>query len=69
METVDLTEAAWFKSSRSNAQSACVEVAFLNSGIIPVRDSKDPSGPALAFPTDAWTAFITAIKSGELPNA
>ncbi|MFE4519085.1 DUF397 domain-containing protein [Kitasatospora sp. NPDC056783] len=68
MKTVDLTGAVWFKSTRSNAQSACVEVAFLNSGIIPVRDSKDPSGPALTFPTGAWTAFITAIKTGELPN-
>ncbi|MBD0671530.1 DUF397 domain-containing protein [Streptomyces sp. CBMA156] len=69
MNTVDLTEAVWFKSTRSNGQSACVEVAFLNSGIIPVRDSKDPEGPALAFPTDAWASFVTAIKTGELPDA
>ncbi|KJS59600.1 DUF397 domain-containing protein [Streptomyces rubellomurinus] len=69
MDTVDLTEAVWFKSSRSNGQSACVEVAFLNSGIVPVRDSKDPGGPALVFPADAWTTFITAVKTGELlPN-
>ncbi|WP_316529608.1 DUF397 domain-containing protein [Kitasatospora brasiliensis] len=68
MNTVDLTEAVWFKSTRSNGQSACVEVAFLNSDIIPVRDSKDPGGPALAFPTHAWAAFVTAIKTGELPN-
>ncbi|MFJ6620121.1 DUF397 domain-containing protein [Kitasatospora sp. NPDC091335] len=68
MKTTDLTEAVWFKSSRSNAQSACVEVAFLNNGIIPVRDSKDPEGPALAFPTDAWASFVTAIKTGELPS-
>ncbi len=68
MNTVDLTGAAWFKSTRSNGQSACVEVAFLDSSIVPVRNSKDPSGPALVFPTDAWTAFVTAIKTGELPN-
>ncbi|GAB7185876.1 DUF397 domain-containing protein [Kitasatospora sp. Ki12] len=59
----------WVKSTRSNGQSACVEVTLLNTGIIPVRDSKDPDGPALAFPTGAWTAFVTAIKTGELPNA
>ncbi|MFE5584598.1 DUF397 domain-containing protein [Kitasatospora sp. NPDC056531] len=69
MNTVDLTGAVWVKSTRSNGQSACVEVAFLNNDIVPVRDSKDPSGPALVFPTDAWTAFVTAIKTGELPNA
>ncbi|MGA5818135.1 DUF397 domain-containing protein [Kitasatospora sp. NPDC094028] len=68
MDTVDLTEAVWFKSSRSNGQSACVEVAFLNTGIVPVRDSKDRNGPALAFPADAWTTFVTAIKAGELPS-
>ncbi|MER7584374.1 DUF397 domain-containing protein [Kitasatospora sp. NPDC097691] len=68
METVDLTETAWLKSTRSNAQSACVEVAFLNNGIVPVRDSKDPNGPALVFPSDAWTAFVTAIKTGDLPS-
>ncbi|WP_121177598.1 DUF397 domain-containing protein [Streptomyces sp. 1114.5] len=32
-------------------------------------DSKDPNGPALVFPTDAWTAFVAAIKAGELPTA
>jgi hypothetical protein len=32
-----------------------------------VRDSKDPAGPALVFPAAAWTAFVDAVKSGELP--
>ncbi|MFJ3217458.1 DUF397 domain-containing protein [Kitasatospora sp. NPDC086801] len=68
MDTTDLTGAVWFKSTRSNGQSACVEVAILNHGIVPVRDSKDPNGPALVFPADTWTAFVTAIKGGELPN-
>ncbi|MFE6052895.1 DUF397 domain-containing protein [Kitasatospora sp. NPDC056446] len=68
MDTVDLTGAVWFKSTRSNGQSACVEVAILDASVVPVRDSKDPSGPALVFPTDAWTAFVTAIKADELPH-
>ena len=37
---VDLSRAAWKKSSYSNA-SGCVEVAFVD-GAIAVRDSKDP---------------------------
>ncbi|MFE4978014.1 DUF397 domain-containing protein [Kitasatospora sp. NPDC056651] len=32
---------------------------------MPVRDSKDPSGPALHFTTPAWQAFVTAIRTGE----
>ncbi|WP_461005746.1 DUF397 domain-containing protein [Streptomyces capparidis] len=32
--------------------------------MIPVRDSKDPHGPALLFTTDGWASFITAVKEG-----
>lgn len=63
-------EAAWFKSSYSNDQGgACVEGAFLADGAMAVRDSKDPHGPALIFTTTEWTAFTSAIRSGELPTA
>ncbi|MFF3003256.1 DUF397 domain-containing protein, partial [Kitasatospora sp. NPDC057940] len=34
-------------------------------GRVPVRDSKDPDGPVLAFPADAWRAFIAAVHEGE----
>ncbi|MGW2542886.1 DUF397 domain-containing protein, partial [Kitasatospora sp. NPDC001574] len=30
-----------------------------------VRDSKDPSGPALVFPVDGWRSFVTALQAGE----
>jgi Domain of unknown function (DUF397) len=30
-----------------------------------VRDSKDPHGPALVFHTDAFAAFVNAVKAGE----
>ncbi|MER8102800.1 DUF397 domain-containing protein [Kitasatospora sp. NPDC094016] len=36
-------------------------------GLVPVRDSKDPGGPALVFPAEAWHSFIVAIRDGELP--
>jgi hypothetical protein len=42
-----------------------VEVAGLNSGERAVRDSKDPSGPALAFTAAAWSAFVTGIRAGD----
>jgi hypothetical protein len=33
-----------------------------------VRDSKDPSGPALVFPAEAFAAFVDAIKAGQFPS-
>ncbi|MEV7774583.1 DUF397 domain-containing protein [Kitasatospora sp. NPDC086791] len=32
---------------------------------IPVRDSKDPLGPALVFRAEAWASFVSAVRSGE----
>ncbi|MEU8082405.1 DUF397 domain-containing protein [Micromonospora sp. NPDC049101] len=31
------------------------------SGIVGVRDSKDPTGPALDFEPVAWRAFVTEV--------
>ncbi|MDX3453911.1 DUF397 domain-containing protein [Streptomyces sp. ME02-8801-2C] len=62
MEKIDLTHAIWIKSSRSNAQSACVEVAFLGQGAVPVRDSKIPYGPVLVASQAAWDNFVEYIK-------
>lgn len=56
---MDLTGARWRKSSRSNSTGgACVEVADELPGIVGVRDSKDPTGPALTFEPRAWRAFL-----------
>jgi hypothetical protein len=60
----DLTRAGWRKSSRSNGAAECVEVADHLVGIVAVRDSKDPHGPALVFGADEWRAFIRHMKAG-----
>jgi hypothetical protein len=71
MRTIpNLTAAHWRKSSYSNASGGeCVEVADGFSGIVPVRDSKDPDGPALVFRAGAWTAFIAGLRAGDFPAA
>jgi hypothetical protein len=60
---VDLSRARWRKSSRSNGGGACVEVADNLPGIVAVRDSKDPDGPALIFSPEAWSAFVSAARN------
>jgi hypothetical protein len=65
-----MSELRWRKSSFSgSAQDDCVEVAGGLPGCVPVRDSKDPHGPALVFAADAWASFVTALKAGELSVA
>lgn len=65
MRSIDLSDATWRKSSYSNPDGgACVEVSDDFTGLVPVRDSKDPQGPALVFPAASWTAFVSAVKDG-----
>jgi hypothetical protein len=33
-------------------------------GVVPVRDSKDPQGPVLAFAAASWTVFVGELKAG-----
>ncbi|EXU63129.1 regulatory protein [Streptomyces sp. PRh5] len=62
--TPDLSTAAWSKSSYSNGDGGDrVEIADNLPGLVPVRDSKDPDGPALLFPTESWAVFIASLKA------
>jgi Domain of unknown function (DUF397) len=55
----------WHKSSYSNGTGgACVEVADLSADRA-VRDSKDPTGPALMFTATEWAAFTAGVRAGE----
>ncbi|WP_329206373.1 DUF397 domain-containing protein [Streptomyces sp. NBC_00683] len=65
--TPDLSTAAWRKSSYSNGDGGeCVEVADGFPGLVPVRDSKTPAGPALSFTSSRWTPFVDALRNGTL---
>ncbi|WP_329564049.1 DUF397 domain-containing protein [Kitasatospora sp. NBC_01266] len=60
----------WRKSSYSSSNGGdCVEVAGGLSAVTPIRDSKDPHGPALTFSADAFAAFVASIKSGTFREA
>ncbi|SEB72958.1 protein of unknown function [Streptomyces sp. 2224.1] len=59
----------WRKSSYSNGEgAACIEVADGFPGVVPVRDSKNPHGPACVFPEAGWSSFVAAVKGDGFGN-
>lgn len=67
MRSLDLSAVTWRKSSYSNSDGgACVEVSDDFAAIVPVRDSKNPHGPVLAFPVDGWASFVSAVRDSRL---
>jgi hypothetical protein len=67
MNTAELSRARWRKSSYSNNNGGCLEVAHLDDGRVAVRDTKDHGrGPTLIFLAHEWEAFVLGILNGEL---
>ncbi|RDG31886.1 DUF397 domain-containing protein [Streptomyces corynorhini] len=56
---------AWRSSSYSTNGANCIEVSDAFARSVPVRDSKNPGGPALVFPLWAFSSFIRAVQRGE----
>jgi hypothetical protein len=62
--TPELNSARWRRSSYSNTNGGdCVEITEDFPGVVPVRDSKNPNGPALVVPAAAWDAFVNSLKA------
>ena len=62
--SADRERPVWRKSSYSSGSGGqCVEVADFDVAV-GVRDSKNPTGPALSFSRDEFAAFIGAVKGG-----
>ncbi|MGH3766479.1 MAG: DUF397 domain-containing protein [Steroidobacteraceae bacterium] len=53
------------KSSYSNDQLGCVEVAVTPDGGRWLRDTKDRTKPAHYYNLTEWHAFIQGVKDGE----
>jgi len=61
--TLWLAHATWRKSTYSEGGDVnCVEVADGVPGVVPVRDTKVPDGPVLAFPSAAWGSFVASLR-------
>jgi len=67
--TSDNDRPVWRKSTYSGNGGNCVEVAFFAGGNIGVRDSKNPTGPALEFTPSEWQAFLAGARDGEFDQA
>ena len=53
----------WRKASYSIANGDCAEVASF-PGIVVIRDTKDPHGLILRYPSDSWRSFINRAQKG-----
>lgn len=61
---MDLSRAVWHKSTASQGNGQCVEVAHVDD-MVAIRDSKDPDGNALLFTQSEWSAFLSGVTNGE----
>ncbi|MFJ2706601.1 DUF397 domain-containing protein [Streptomyces sp. NPDC087428] len=57
----------WFTSSYSDNGGDCVEVAVnlvAAHGVVPVRDSKNASGPVLRVAPGSFVSLVAGVKAG-----
>ncbi|MFW5415082.1 DUF397 domain-containing protein [Nocardiopsis sp. CNT-189] len=54
------------KSSYSNRNQNCVEVADLEAGAGAIRDTKNRQDGHLAFPAAEWRCFLRDVKANRL---
>ena len=62
MTTSTVPALVWRKSTYSNADGNCIEVAA-GSSVVAVRDSKDRAGPVLTFGAPEWCEFLENVRN------
>lgn len=63
---MDPIDTRWRTSSFSGGNgNGCVEVAFLPSGAVAVRDTEDRELPAHRYAIVEWQAFLAGVRAGE----
>jgi hypothetical protein len=61
-KTVNFGSAVWLKSSFSDHNGSCVEVALLGTAV-GIRDSKDGGSPHLTIGSAGWATFLASVRS------
>ncbi|MFE7464557.1 DUF397 domain-containing protein [Streptomyces sp. NPDC057499] len=70
--TADAPSPRWVKSSYSGGGGSCVEwspAQAFTTGIVPIRDSKNPGGPVLHTSPAAFASFVAGVKAGKFDTA
>ena len=67
MTTSTIPATAWRKSTYSNADGNCVEVA-IHPHAVAVRDSKDQTGAVLTFAAAEWREFLENARNGQFDS-
>lgn len=63
LSRAELQQLTWRKARRSVNNGDCVEVAW-TSGIVAIRDSKNPDGAILACSPGMFKTFLAAARMG-----
>ena len=68
VRVAELGSVTWRKSTASNPNGDCVELAPLPSGEVAVRNSRGPGGSALVYTRAEIAAFVRGAKAGEFDD-
>ena len=69
MPASELPVSGWVKSQRSNPSGNCVELAeLLDGGLVALRNSRDPEGPALIYTRAEIEAFVRGAADGDFDH-